>query len=195
MADIPKEDLERIEKRLESIEAKIGSRWMLPIAVVLISGFIGIATVWVQVHLERTSSEKRMSLERSFQEEAAERNAHQVFYNDAVTSVGRIQGLFKQACYDPNFKKGDSLNDLSIDCFALIDKHGPHYGEQKEFIKKMRAYDDLVSDKLFTFGSRTITDHERKEAFEEARQRYDEVRKSLEEFYAQYVKEHPSSRP
>src|SRR5437879_610132 len=162
MAHIPSEDLERIEKKLETIEAKIGSKWALPIIVALVSGVIGLATVVVQVRLERASSEERLKLETKLQQDAALLSANQIFYNDAVTLVGRIDYLFKQASYDAKFNK-DSLNNLCIDCFALINKHRPHYGEEKDFIKKLKEYNDFVSEELF--NPRSKTSQEREDVF------------------------------
>jgi len=191
MADIPKEDLERIERKLESIEQKIGNKWILPIIVALISGMIGLATVVVQVSLERSSSHERMELERDLQRQAEELSGHQIFYNDAISLVGKINGLFRQACTDPHFSRAADLNELCINCFTLIDRHRPHYGEEN-FIKKMREYDDLVQTNLTDFESGKNSDQDKQKALGSTKQKYEEVLSSLDEFYKQYVKK-PSS--
>lgn len=193
MAHIPNEDLDRIERKLESIEQKIGSKWILPIVVALISGLIGLATVVIQVSLERSSSEARMELERSLQKKAADLSGHQIFYNDAITLVERINGLFRQACAERNFTKGDLLNQSTIECFTLISKHRPHYGEEKAFIKKMQEFDDLVQGSVTDFEAGRNKDQDRQKARDMAKQKYDEVLSSLDEFYKQYLNKPESS--
>ena len=193
MADIPNEELERIERKLDSIEQKIGSKWILPIIVALVSGLIGVATVVIQIRLERQSSDERMKLEQKYKEEAEALSQNKIFHSDAVGLVEKINGLFKRACTEPSFKDGNDLNNSCIACFTLIDTHRSHYGDDKDFIKKMREYDDLVQTNLFDFESGKNTDQDKKKAFDNSKQKFEEVLSSLDEFYKQHVNKPQSS--
>lgn len=187
MAHIPNEDLERIERKLESIEQKIGNKWILPIIVAVISGLIGLATVVIQIRLERLSSDERMALEKKYKEDAEAWSQNKSFHREAIESVDKINGLFKRACIEPDFKDGNDLNNLCIACFTLINTHRAHYGEDEDFIKKMQEYDDLVQTSLFDFGLGKNTEQDRKKALDDSKLKYDEVLSSLDKFYKQYV--------
>jgi hypothetical protein len=189
MVSDTKHELERIEDRLQTIEEKIGNKWILPVVVAVITSVGAIATVVVQVRLERANAEERTKLERRIQADTA----HLSFYNDAITLAGRVNGCFKEACYVPGFKKGDTLNDLCGDYFALIEKHRPHYEDEKDLMKSMQEYNDLVSNSALDFEIRNPTKQEREDSFRKSNEKFLEVKKALDDFYTKHVKDHQLS--
>lgn len=186
MSPATKEDLDRIEKALENMEQKIGNKWAVPLAVAIITGIIGIASVIVQVSLERASTQERLRLENQLQEKKDALKKHESFYDNAISLLSKIDTHFKEACYQSVFKKGDQLNGLCGDYWELIRKYRNQYEE--DFISKIKDYNEFVSDSLFMFETDSVAPPQRQKYFLDSKQKREEVESALDEFYKEYIK-------
>ena len=195
MYPIENEDLKAIGQKLDEIEQKIGNKWGVTVAVALISGIIGIATVIVQVYFDQQASSKRLILEQQLQEQSAARKLKLeqdlTFFNSIKSCLVEVDESFRETCLrsystkDEVISNSKKLVDALRQYRTLIETY--RYNFDNEFFSKLKDYNEVVATNYFKIDTVKLP-QERTGFYEKSRFDMKEVDEGLHQFFEERIK-------
>lgn len=168
MAALKKEDLKDIEAKLTIINKKIGNKWIIPIIVALMTGIIGLLSLFVQYQFQERFEQKKLLIKNKFK--------FQTKVNDLLCEIDKS---LLELCYFGSYRNEELEKNLGK--YHRLIRKGSSINIDEDSKQILKQYSEDIAKKVFQIAEKKLNKEDKKILYRESTSNFEKAKRALKD--------------